>query len=83
MSEPTPDGLALTFEFVRSKKGSFYEENVTLRPKVSIFHLFLKAFRKKCACVCNRWLKGENKVRHISLGRALESIVGGDTKMGD
>ena len=24
MSEPTPDGLALTFEFVRSKKGSFY-----------------------------------------------------------
>ena len=26
-SEPTPDGLALTFEFVRSKKGSFYDEN--------------------------------------------------------
>ena len=28
-SEPTPGGLALNFEFVRSKKGSFYEENVT------------------------------------------------------
>ena len=26
-SEPTPDGLALTFEFVRSKKCSFYDEN--------------------------------------------------------
>ena len=26
-SEPTLDGLALTFEFVRSKKGSFYDEN--------------------------------------------------------
>ena len=26
-SEPTPDGLALTFEFVKSKKGSFYDEN--------------------------------------------------------
>ena len=26
-SEPTPDGLALTFEFVRSQKGSFYDEN--------------------------------------------------------
>ena len=26
-SEPTPHGLALTFEFVRSKKGSFYDEN--------------------------------------------------------
>ena len=33
MSEPTPDGLALTFEFVRSKKGSFYEENVILSQK--------------------------------------------------
>ena len=29
-SEPTPDGLALTFEFVRSKKGSLYEENVKI-----------------------------------------------------
>ena len=27
-SEPTPDGLALTFEFVRSRKGSFYDENI-------------------------------------------------------
>ena len=41
VSEPTLDGLALTFEFVRSKKGSFYEKNVTLSPKVLIFHLFL------------------------------------------
>ena len=35
MSEPTLDGLALNFEFVRSKKGSFYEE--TLISKKSIF----------------------------------------------
>ena len=30
MSEPTPDGLALNFEFVRFKKGSFYEEDLIL-----------------------------------------------------
>ena len=29
-SEPTPDGLALTFEFVRSKLGSLYEGNVKI-----------------------------------------------------
>ena len=52
-SEPTPDRLALTFEFVRSKKSSFYDENVTLSPKVSIFHRFLKVFRKKCCCGCS------------------------------
>ena len=53
VSEPTPDGLALTFEFVRSKKGWFCDENVTLSPKVAIFHWFLKVFRKQCCCGCS------------------------------
>ena len=39
-SEPTPDGLALTFEFVRSKKGWFCDENVTLSPKVISVNFF-------------------------------------------
>ena len=38
-SEPTPDGLALTFEFVRSKKGSLYEENVKIM--IYVCKLFL------------------------------------------
>ena len=38
-SEPTPDGLALTFEFVRSKKGSLHEEKVKIM--IYVCKLFL------------------------------------------
>ena len=39
MSEPTPDRLALTFEFVRSKKGSFYDEDIKKNPTKEVSDL--------------------------------------------